>query len=140
TGWSAAERLALNGMLGLGALSLRVPPGGIAALNARGGALVLALASVRARRQVGGWLREARGWLRGSLPASGWERTLARFAVVLLALALPLATLPPARWDTLTYHLAGPQTYVAEGRFFAAPHNHFLGFPQLVDTLYAAQL
>lgn len=140
TGWSAAERLALNGMLGLGALSLIVALVGIAALNALSVALVLALASVWARREIGVWLREARGWLRGSLPASGWERTLARFAVVLLALALPLATLPPARWDTLTYHLAGPQTYVAEGRFFAAPHNHFLGFPQLVDTLYAAQL
>lgn len=140
TGWSAAERLALDGMIGLGALSMIVALVGMAALNALSVALVLALAGVWSRREIGAWLREARGWLRGGLPASGWERTLARFAVVLLALALPLATLPPAQWDTLTYHLAGPQTYVAEGRFFAAPHNHFLGFPQLVDTLYTAQL
>lgn len=95
SGWSAAERLALNGMLGLGALSLIVALVGIAALNALSVALVLALAGVWARREIGAWLREARGWLRGSLPASGWERTLAQFAFVLLALALLLATLPP---------------------------------------------
>lgn len=137
---SAPERLALAGMLGLGALSLALAAVGMLALNALSIGLALALAAFWARRDLLAWLREARAWLRSGLPRSGWERALAWITVVLLALALALATLPPTRWDVLTYHLAGPQQYVAEGRFFAAPHNHFLGFPQLVETLYAAQL
>ena len=137
---SAPERLALAGMLGLGALSLVLAAVGMLALNALSVGLAIALAGVWARRDLLAWLAEARAWLRAGLPRAGWERALAWIAVILLALALVLATLPPARWDALTYHLAGPQQYVAEGRFYAAPHNHFLGFPQLVETLYAAQI
>ncbi|HMM28629.1 MAG TPA: hypothetical protein PKD46_10130 [Aggregatilineaceae bacterium] len=137
---SAPERLALAGMLGLGALSLVLAAVGMLALNALSVGLAIALAGVWARRDLLAWLAEARAWLRAGLPRAGWERALAWIAVILLALALVLATLPPARWDVLTYHLAGPQQYVAEGRFYAAPHNHFLGFPQLVETLYAAQI
>lgn len=137
---SAPERLALAGMLGLGALSLALAAVGMLALNALSVGLALTLAALWARRDLRAWLREVRTWLRGGLPRSGWERALAWIAVALLALALALATLPPVRWDVLTYHLAGPQQYVAEGRFFAASHNHFLGFPQLVETLYAAQI
>ena len=44
------------------------------------------------------------------------------------------------KWDVLTYHLAGAEQYVEHGRFYAAKYNHFLGFPQLTDTLYAGQL
>lgn len=137
---SAPERLALAGMLGLGALSLALALIGMLALSTLSVGLAIALAGVWARRDLLAWLAEARAWLRAGLPRAGWERALAWIAVVLLALALVLATLPPARWDVLTYHLAGPQQYVAEGRFYAAPHNHFLGFPQLVETLYAAQI
>ena len=137
---SAPERLALAGMLGLGALSLALALIGMLALSTLSVGLAIALAGVWARRDLLAWLAEARAWLRAGLPRAGWERALAWIAVILLALALVLATLPPARWDALTYHLAGPQQYVAEGRFYAAPHNHFLGFPQLVETLYAAQI
>lgn len=137
---SAPERLALAGMLGLGALSLALALIGLLALSTLSVGLAIALAGVWARRDLLAWLAEARAWLRAGLPRAGWERALAWIAVILLALALVLATLPPARWDVLTYHLAGPQQYVAEGRFYAAPHNHFLGFPQLVETLYAAQI
>lgn len=137
---SAPERLALAGMLGLGALSLALALIGMLALSTLSVGLAIALAGVWARRDLLAWLAEARAWLRAGLPRAGWERALAWIAVILLALALVLATLPPARWDVLTYHLAGPQQYVAEGRFYAAPHNHFLGFPQLVETLYAAQI
>jgi 4-amino-4-deoxy-L-arabinose transferase-like glycosyltransferase len=58
----------------------------------------------------------------------------------MLLIALALALLPPGKWDVLTYHLAGPQQYVEHGRFYAVRHNHFLGFPQLIETLYAGQL
>lgn len=137
---SVAERLALDGMIGLGALSLLIMAAGALALNVLSVGGLLIVVALLTRRELGEWLREMRDWLRGGLPGSGWARALAWIAVVLLALALVLATLPPTRWDTLTYHLAGPQQYVAEGRFFGTPHNHFLGFPQLVDTLYAGQL
>lgn len=86
------------------------------------------------------WLRQVSAWLRTPLPRPPWERFLAIFVVGLAGMALALAWLPPAEWDALTYHLAGPQQYAQEGHFYAAPHNHFLGFPQLVETLFAAQL
>ncbi|GIV81416.1 MAG: hypothetical protein KatS3mg051_0770 [Anaerolineae bacterium] len=86
------------------------------------------------------WLRQVIAWLRTPLPRPPWERFLAIFVIGLAGLALTLAWLPPSEWDALTYHLAGPQQYAQEGRFYAAPHNHFLGFPQVVETLFAAQL
>jgi hypothetical protein len=117
-------------LLGVGALTLT--PWSI------GGAL-LALAALTWRDALA-WLRQVSAWLRTPLPRPPWERFLAIFVIGLAGMALALAWLPPAEWDALTYHLAGPQQYVQEGRFYAAPHNHFLGFPQLVETLFAAQL
>ncbi len=140
SGWSAPERLALAGMLGLGALSMAIAGVGALMLNALSAGLVLGVLGLWSRRDLAAWLREARGWVQGGLPRAGWERGLAWAAVALLGMALALATLPPSKWDTLTYHLAGPQQYVEHGRFYAAPHNHFLGFPQGVETLYAGQL
>ena len=118
------------GLLGIGALALT--------RWSVGGALVI-LAALTWRDELV-WLRQVIVWLRTPLPRPTWERFLAFVVIGLAGMALTLAWLPPGEWDALTYHLAGPQQYVQQGRFYAAPHNHFLGFPQVVETLFAAQL
>ena len=138
--WSTAERLAAEGMIGLAALSLLVLGIGVIGLNALTVAALLLVIAAMAWRDVAAWIYEGVRWLRGGLPAERWPRFLALAALVMLILALILALLPPSKWDVLTYHLAGPEQYVEEGQFYGVEHNHFLGFPQLVDTLYAGQL
>lgn len=126
--------------LGLPLLSLILLGIGALALTrwSVGGALLI-LAAFTWRDELV-WLRQVIAWLRTPLSRPPWERFLAILVMGLAGLALTLAWLPPAEWDALTYHLAGPQQYAQAGRFYAALHNHFLGFPQLVETLFAAQL
>jgi len=138
--WSVPERRAVEALAGLGALSLAVLAVGVVALRPWSMAiLALVLAAVAGREAVA-WARELITWARETRPGGGWPGFLAWASAALLLMALIMATLPPAKWDVLTYHLAGPQAYVREGRFYAVADNHFLGFPQLVDTLYAALL
>ena len=138
--WSVPEQRAVEALFGLGALSLAMMAVGAAALRPWSvAALALALGAVAGREAVA-WARGLIGWAREARPGGGWPGFLAWASAALLIMALVMATLPPAMWDVLTYHLAGPQDYVREGRFYAVPDNHFLGFPQLVDTLYAGLL
>lgn len=138
--WSAPERLAADGLIGLGALSLLILLVGAVLLNPLSMILLLAALAGVIWRDCYDWLRDLVGWLRGGIPGKGWPRFLAMTALIMLLLGLILAVLPPTAWDVLTYHLAGPAEYVEHGRFYAVPDNHFLGFPQLVDTLFAGQL
>jgi hypothetical protein len=109
-------------------------------LNTLSMVALLIVAAALTWRDLITWTGELRGWLRHGLPRENWPRFLALAVLIMLLIALALALLPPGKWDVLTYHLAGPQQYVAHGRFYAVRHNHFLGFPQLVETLYAGQL
>ncbi|NDJ75122.1 MAG: hypothetical protein GYB65_02595 [Chloroflexi bacterium] len=139
--WSAPERLAAEALIGLGLLSLAIMLVGAVVLRGWSMIALLGLLALFTRRDLGGWFAELGRWLRGArLPQQGWVRLLALAALLMLAAALIMALLPPTKWDVLTYHLAGPEQYVARGHFYAVPHNHFLGFPQLVDTLYAGLL
>jgi 4-amino-4-deoxy-L-arabinose transferase-like glycosyltransferase len=138
--WSDPERVAAAGLLGLSALSLLIFGVGAIMLNALSVALLLFVAAALTWRDLIAWAGELRGWLRHGLPREHWPRFLALAVLIMLLIALALALLPPGKWDVLAYHLAGPQQYVEHGRFYAVRHNHFLGFPQLVETLYAAQL
>ena len=137
---SPPERLAATGLIGLSTLSLLIFISGNIALSPASIALLLIIIAALTRRDLFGWLVELATWLRGGLPRERWSRFLAFTALAMMIMAFVLALLPPSKWDVLTYHLAGPQQYVDRGRFYAIPHNHFLGFPQLVDTLYAGQL
>lgn len=140
--WSQPEHLAASGIIGFAALSLLVLAVGTLLLNSFSIALLLALIAIVCRGDVIGWLRELITWTRTQVnfTGSGWFKLLKGIIAVCLVLALMLALLPPTKWDVLTYHLAGPKLYVAAGHFYAAPNNHFLGFPQVVDVLYAAQM
>lgn len=137
---SAPEQIAAAGAVGLPVLSLLLLAVGSLALSGWSVAAALITVGALARRDALAWARQLAGWRRAPLPAGRWARFLAAITLGLAALALILALLPPGKWDALAYHLSGPQQYVARGRFYAAPHNHFLGFPQIVETLFAGQL
>ncbi|MBN1200581.1 MAG: hypothetical protein JXJ20_01875 [Anaerolineae bacterium] len=138
--WSIPERAAGAALVGLGALSLLIFAVGVVVLHALSMIALAVLVAVLTRADLAAWLRDLGAWAQNGLPRDGWTRFLAISVLVLLVAALILSTLPPSKWDVLTYHLAGPEGYADHGRFYAMPHNHFLGFPQLVDTLYAAEI
>ncbi len=137
---NAPEQIAAAGAVGLPVLSLLLLAVGSLTLAGWSVAVALAIAGALAGRDALAWARQLAGWLRAPLPPGRWARFLAVLTLGLAGLALILALLPPGKWDALAYHLAGPQQYVEHGRFYAAPHNHFLGFPQIVETLFAGQL
>ncbi|MCD4685830.1 MAG: hypothetical protein K8S97_07830, partial [Anaerolineae bacterium] len=138
--WTPPERLAAAGLVGLALLSLAIMIVGAVALRWWGvGLLLIALVAITFRDFLA-WWGELFSWLRGGLPADRWSRFLAWFVLLMLVLTWLLALMPPSKWDVLTYHLAGPEQYVERGRFYAVENNHFLGFPQLVDTLFAGQI
>jgi hypothetical protein len=58
------------------------------------------------------------------------------FLVITFSLALLAALTPPAEWDALVYHLAGPKAYIDAGRVFWAPDNFHLSFPALTEMLF----
>lgn len=138
---SRAERLALEAGIGLGLISLGALLLGLAGLF-KGLVLwpALLLLAVLTRRPLVHWLRDGRQLMRSVWPSSGWTRLLAAFVLGLLAIALLLALMPPTAWDALTYHLVAPNRYLHAGQIIAAPDNHFLGFPELVETLYGVLL
>ena len=137
---SAPEQIAAAGAVGLPTLSLLLLAVGSLALSGWSVAAALIISGALAGRDALAWARQLAGWLRAPLPPGRWARFLAALTLGLAGLALILALLPPGKWDALAYHLAGPQQVVERGRFYAAPHNHFLGFPQIVETLFAGQL
>jgi hypothetical protein len=134
------ERLAIAGLLGMATLSLLIFIVGIVSLTTLSMGSLLGLVTWLVRHDMVSWIGDLGNWVRCGLPRNRWLRFLAVAALSMIVMALILATLPATKWDVLTYHLAGPQQYVEHGRFWAVPHNHFLGFPQLVDTLYVGQL
>lgn len=140
TDWTPAERVALDGLSGLSLLSLLILAVGVVALNAISMIALFAVLAVTGGRGALAWTRALLDLRPRAWPERPWERFLMIVTVLVVVLALLMALLPPTMWDVLTYHLAGPQQYVEHGRIYAAPHNHFLGFPQLVDTLFAGQL
>jgi hypothetical protein len=58
------------------------------------------------------------------------------FLFLTFSLALLPALTPPAEWDALVYHLAGPKAYIDAGRIFWAPDNFHLSFPALTEMLF----
>lgn len=133
-----AERVALESGLGLGTLSILILILGMAGLfNRLAFVIMLLAAGVLAPPGIRGWLADCRTALVGLRPTGRWERFLALFVGFALVTALLHAVAPPTAWDALMYHLAAPQLYLAEGRIVAHPDNHYFGFPQGVEMLFA---
>lgn len=54
-----------------------------------------------------------------------------------LGTSLLLALAPPYSWDSMVYHLVGPQRYLDSGRMIAYTDNFYLGFPKSLEMLFA---
>jgi hypothetical protein len=77
-------------------------------------------------------------------PIARLEGRLGWFLALYLAVGLILAFLstltPPTAWDSQVYHLTGPRLYVQNHRIVGGIDIPYLGFPALVETLFAAAL
>lgn len=144
---SLLEIAALRGLLGLGLISLTLLLIGLVGrfpTRWLGWAITVA-ALILLYRSGRAWLREVGHGVRNdvSAAASGEGAVLGRFgvwvmvgAVALLVLTLSRTLAPPTQWDSLAYHLSGPQLYLKSGRIVAFPDLHYLGFPFLTEMLY----
>lgn len=70
-------------------------------------------------------------------PQGRFEKWLAGYCAVTLTTALAWALTPPTAWDGLVYHLTGPKLYLASGNVAHSLDLPYLGFPQLVEMLFA---
>jgi hypothetical protein len=61
---------------------------------------------------------------------SRMDRLFAAIAGIVLALSFLRALEPPTAWDSLVYHLTGPQLYLSWGGLHHAVDIAYLGFPQ----------
>ncbi len=141
---TALERTLFQLLVGLGSLSLLgLLLGLLGAYPPRWLVWVLMLTILAGLyRTLFDWLNDFKRGLQSVFEPTEYRyiRLLRWVSLVFLILAVLLALAPPTKWDALTYHLAGPQAYLAAGRVIPLIDNHFLGFPQLVETLYLWQL
>jgi hypothetical protein len=135
---SLLERLTFSAGLGLGLFSLLVLALGLVGLLygwifwvllASGG-----LALWREFVDLGGALRRAT-WPR---PRGAWHLFLSFFIAATLLLALVITLVPPTEWDSLVYHLAGPERYLQAHRLTFDFDNYYLFFPSFVEMLFTA--
>ncbi len=71
-------------------------------------------------------------------PRGAWQVLLSLFVAATLFLALTTALLPPTAWDSLVYHLVGPDRYLAAHRLTFEFDNYYLFFPSFVEMLFTA--
>jgi len=84
------------------------------------------------------WLALRASWMdRAWQPRDRLEKLLAAYCGLMLAIALLWALTPPTAWDGLVYHLTGPRLYLMTGRISHPLDLPYLGFPQLVEMLFA---
>ena len=138
---SRAERFALQTTFGLMLIALGALGLGMVGLFRSvffwAPLLVLALLL---RQDVRAWLQEVKAIIAAARPQSRWGWLLAAFTVAMLALALLHSLAPPYAWDGMTYHLVGPQRYLADGRMSPAPYNFYLGFPKSMEMLFSVTI
>jgi len=132
-----AERLVWAAAVGLGALSLAS-----LGLGAAGGLrpVVLWVLTAAGLAGVGRplWRALQAAWADVTWrPGHRFEALLAVYCGLSLLLALTWALVPPTAWDGLVYHLTGPKLYLATGRVFHPLDLPYLGFPQMVEMLFA---
>ncbi len=137
---SQPEQLAGEALFGLGVLSILIFAVGLIWLHAISVMLVLGVIAFFTRENIGGWFYHVYLWLDSSRPQNRLDRWLLVFIIFSLVLGLIMALAPPTKFDSLTYHLVGPKLWVENGHFESLPGNHFFGFPQLIHTLFSAEM
>jgi 4-amino-4-deoxy-L-arabinose transferase-like glycosyltransferase len=139
---SYLEKIALEGTLGLGLISIGALVLGLVGLLK--GIVIwsaLLVLGILLRGDVRGWIADWRRPLaRFARPQTAWAALLTFILAFLLITALLRALAPPYAWDSLTYHLIGPERYLAAGRIGTHTDNHNLGFPQSIEVLYAVTI
>jgi hypothetical protein len=83
------------------------------------------------------WLRTMAG-LRHFIPG-GQKREGALYRGLIsffLLTSLLIALAPPYSWDSMVYHLVGPQRWLDAGRMAAYADNFYLGFPKSLEMLF----
>jgi hypothetical protein len=85
-------------------------------------------------RNLVGALRRARF----PRPGDAWSIFLSLFIVITLLLALVITLLPPTEWDSLVYHLVGPDHYLQAHRMTFEFDNYYLFFPSFTEMLFLA--
>lgn len=137
TGISRAERIALEGGIGLGLVALGTLVFGLLGffrpLPLWG---LLVVVNLILRRSLRGWLRDFADLLRAALKEANGHRLAALYIGIMLALALVIALAPATHWDSLTYHLVAVKYYLRDGAIHAHPENFYLGLSQNVEMLY----
>jgi len=135
---SLLERLVFSTGLGLGVFSLLTLGLGLVGLLYRWLFWLLLIAGAlllwREFRDLIRVLRQARP----PRPQGGWSIFLTGFVAVTLLLALVTTLLPPTEWDSLVYHLVGPDRYLRAHRLTFDFDNYYLFFPSFVEMLFTA--
>lgn len=85
-------------------------------------------------RELGRALRRV-SWHR---PKGAWQIFLSIFIASTLILALLLTLTPPTEWDSLTYHLVGPDRYAQAHRLTYEFDIYYLFFPSFTEMLFTA--
>jgi hypothetical protein len=133
---SLLERVTFSAGLGLGVFSMLTLGLGLAGLLygwlfwvllGVGGVLLLP-----EFRELGRALRQAT-WPR---PRGTWQVFLGLFVTVTLLLGLVVTLLPPTEWDSLVYHLVGPDRYLQAHRLTFEFDNYYLFFPSFTEMLF----
>ncbi len=136
---SRAERIALEGGVGLGIVALATLLLGLVGLFRP--LILWALligAALLLRRSLRAWLSDLAAVGRSALRVeSVGAGLIAGYCAIMLLLALVIALAPPAHWDSLTYHLVAPQRYLAAGAIRAQPDNFYLGLSENVEMLFS---
>ncbi len=136
---SRAERVGLEGMIGFGVLAwlgLAVAWAGSFTQSTLWAVLVVAILGTAVCTRS--YLRDLRTLARAIRVGEGaWARLLAGLVLFWLGTALLLALMPPTAWDSLMYHMLIPQRVLAAGQLTPYPDNHYLGFPQTAEILFA---
>ncbi len=132
-----AERAALSVGIGLGALSAAtLALGLVGLLRAEIGALLMFIVAVVFFRSIRVWMRD----IRSALDALSTPSRLSRWSLAFCAMALTFSFLqalaPATAWDSLVYHLKGPELYLASGRIDLPFDLPYLGFPQFQEMLF----
>ncbi|MCC6616001.1 MAG: glycosyltransferase family 39 protein [Anaerolineae bacterium] len=135
------ERLSIAALLGVGLIALyALALGMIGLLNTTtiwGGLLVIAILT---RRAFFSWIGSLIKALRGLRPQGNFARFLMWITLILLLLAFLIAIAPPFSWDSLVYHLVGPQRYLEAGRIIPHDDNFYLGMPKNGEMLFTVTM
>jgi 4-amino-4-deoxy-L-arabinose transferase-like glycosyltransferase len=133
------EAIVLQTGLGLGLISFATLALGLAGLvNRILFWMLLLLAAILLRNDFRVTWRDLRV-IQLPIP-SRFERALAWFITLSLAITFLLALTPPMAWDAQTYHLVIPKIALEQGRIAAPPDIVYFSFPSLGEMLFLAAM